>query len=156
MVQLPPNFNFPGAQSGIPQGVFQLIQSMQGMGGMSGGLGQSIGQLMNPGMIPGGAPLPTLPNMPVLPNSPAVDPRGPKPPIVPDPTAIVPGKFKIGNNGGFLEGVKSGETIPGGTGGRRLRISMAPELFNKMSATDQQQAITAAHNSAQSHRNNAR
>lgn len=108
MVQLPPNFNFPGAQSGIPQGIFELIQSMQGMGGMGGGLGQSIGQLMNPSLGHStGSPLPTLPNMPTLPNAPAIDPRGPKPPVVPEvpvKAKQVPG-FVVGPNGQINHGM---------------------------------------------------
>lgn len=92
MVTLPPSFNFPGAQQGIPQGIFQLVQSMSGMGGgmpnqLGGGLSQSIGQLMNPGVGGGinSGTLPTLPGMPVVPKAPIIEPRGPKPPIV-DPT----------------------------------------------------------------------
>lgn len=87
---LPPNFNFPGAQQGIPQGIFQLVQNMAGFGpggspgGMntlSNGLGASISQLMQPFQginsgATGSGPLPVLPPMPNVPNAPVIAKRG--------------------------------------------------------------------------------
>jgi hypothetical protein len=70
-VTLPPEFNFPGVQQGIPQGVFQIVQGMaQQPGGIGGGgLSQSIAQLMQPtapitGPQPGATTLPPMPKIP--------------------------------------------------------------------------------------------
>lgn len=93
---LPPNFNFPGAQQGIPQGIFSLIQGMSGLGGSGGpaqapfnsNLSNTLGQLMQPR-----APITpttnpslgqgfTLPPMPSVVQAPVVESRNPKDPIV--------------------------------------------------------------------------
>lgn len=137
MVTLPQNFNFPGAQQGIPQGIFSLIQNM-GMGGMGsqlgGGLGQSIGQLMNPGIggINTGAP-PVLPKMPVVPRAPVVEPRGPRAPIVDPARTPVPMDFStlsgtefrhIQNTGRDLSGkaIDKSKMPAGPTGKQRAEI----------------------------------
>lgn len=86
---LPPEFNFPGAQQGVPQSIFSLIQAMsgfgpQGMGGMQGSplganFAQTLGQLMQPTARPvTGSPtqtLPILPPMPTVQKAPVVAPR---------------------------------------------------------------------------------
>lgn len=148
MVTLPPSFNFPGAQQGIPQGIFQLVQSMSGMGGgmpnqLGGGLSQSIGQLMNPGVGGGinSGTLPTLPGMPAVPKAPIIEPRGPKPPIV-DPTETPKaGPFTMDEHG-FLIAPK-GQRSPT-VGGMRVKPMVPTAQFNKMTAAEQQQAISGA------------
>lgn len=91
MAVLPPQFNFPGAQQGIPQGIFSLIQNMSGLGGSgmpaqtpfnSASFSNTLGQLMQPR-----APItPTtgpgqgfvLPPMPSVTAAPVVESRNPK------------------------------------------------------------------------------
>lgn len=145
-VTLPPNFNFPGAQQGVPQGVFNLIQSMSGMGGggnaLGGGLSQSIGQLMNPTVMApiNSGPLPTMPAMPVVPKAPVI-PKRPTTPDVPPVPAVTPGQFTMDEHG-FLVAPKGGRSPS--VGGMRIKPMVPAAAFNKMGASDQQRAIATA------------
>lgn len=151
MVTLPGDFNFPNAQQNMPgaNSVFNMVQAMSGMGGnnmLGGGLSNSIGQLMNPGgaaPIGGGVPPggTVLPPMPKIPKAPVVEPRGPKPPIV-DPAQTKPtGQFTMDEHG-FLV-APAGMRTPA-VGGMRIKPMVPAATFNKMTPSEQQQAIAGA------------
>lgn len=151
-VTLPPNFNFPGVQQGIPQGVFQLVQSMSGMSGgantLGGGLNNSIAQLMQPTAPPiNSGPLPNMPAMPAIAKPPVIPGAAAKPAVA-KPAEAKTGEFTLSPNGNLIR--------PGAAQSNAgVRVTeVSPEAFAKMSPAVQQQFISRANDKAATHRAN--